>query len=343
MKVLKVGINKKTPVLFHNNDKKILSLLCHNIRLPTSKIARVLNLSRQSTEYRIKSMEKSHLIAGSRTVINIKKLGYHSYHFFLSINTNDSEKEFIKRCLSNEYVNTLLTYSGNLNYELSIIAKTPEEAKSVFEFLTEGLKVGYYFPCLLIENIKASILPGFLPDKIPVLKNIKNDTSFLKQFELKKKDYDVDFKDKMILFSLSQDAQISLGSIGRRVGLTKDSVSYRIKNLVRGGYILQFRPVIDYSILNLSVKSVLIKVNRMDEKEKKRFHHYLKYNNSVLWATEILGNWDYLLYVINREQERIYDFVKDIKKSFEDYIRNYEILFAYQIYKYSFMSSSMVK
>ena len=74
MKVLNVGDKKKSGVLFHQNDKKILSLLCYNVRLPLSKIARILNLSRQSVEYRIKSMEKYHLIPGSRTVINIKKL-----------------------------------------------------------------------------------------------------------------------------------------------------------------------------------------------------------------------------------------------------------------------------
>ena len=85
MKVLKIEEFEKSKVILHKNDKKILSFLCYNVRLPVTKIAKLLGMSRQSVEYRIKIMEKNGLIVGSRTVINIGKMGYSSYHYFLNL------------------------------------------------------------------------------------------------------------------------------------------------------------------------------------------------------------------------------------------------------------------
>ena len=338
MKVLKVKEKDKINVIFHQKDKKILSLLCHNVRLPISKIARLLKLSRQSVEYRIKSMERAHLIAGSRAVINIKKLGYSSYHFFLNLFSREGEAEFIKRCDEDKDVNTLISYSGKFGYEVSIMAENPEHAKNIFDKLIQDLPILDVSPCILTKGVKAGILPGMIPNKIPLIKNIRNDPSFSKQFSLSNKNYKIDEKDKMILFLLSQNAQTTINSIARRVSLTKDAVSYRIKNLIKSNYIIQFRPVIDYSVLDLSIQAVLIKGAG---KDKEKFNQYLKANDKILWATEVFGEWDYLLYVINKSQKQIHELIKDIKHNFANFISSYEILYAYQEHKYSFMTEGM--
>ena len=340
MKVLKINEKDKIKAIFHKNDKKILSLLCYNVRIPISKIARLLKLSRQSTEYRIKSMGQAHLIAGSRTVINIRKLGYHSYYFFLNLSSRDDETEFIKRCDKSGMANTLVSYSGKFGFEVSVMSMSSNDAKGIFEDLVEGLQVNEVFPCILTEGIKASILPGFIPNKIPLIKNIKNDPSFSKQFSLKCKNYKIDIKDKIILFALAQDAKIKLSEIAKKISLTRDAVSYRIKNLIKSGYILQFRPVIDYSVLDLSIQAVLIKGN-YSHKNKIKFKQYLKSNDRVLWATEMMGNWDYLLYVIDKSQNQIHEFIEDLKDKFGSFISGYEILYAYQEHKYSFMTKGM--
>jgi len=338
MRVLNADKVGKTSVLFHKNDRKILSLLCYNARLPISKIAKLSRLSRQSTEYRIKVMEKNHLIAGSRAVINIKKLGYGSYHFFLNIRTESSEKEFRERCLKSNHVNALISYSGKWNYEVSLMEKNPSDAYDKFLDLIKGIEVVEYFPCIILDTIKSSVLPGEIDEKKPNIKNIKNDPSFSRQFDLPKKEYKTDKKDKEILYLLSQNAQISLSYIGKKVGLTKDAVSYRIKKLIRGRYIFQFRPVIDFSVLNLSIQTVLIRSLPKTKEQEDKFNNYLRSSDKVLWATKLFGQWNYLIYVINKDPNDIHEFIKNLKKDFEDYIHSYEIVFAYHEYKYSFMT-----
>ena len=52
-------------------DKKILRILSDNSRTPLTQIAKQVGLSRDSVEYRIKNYEKSGLIEGYRTLVNI--------------------------------------------------------------------------------------------------------------------------------------------------------------------------------------------------------------------------------------------------------------------------------
>lgn len=340
MKVLQLEELSKTKVILHKHDQRIISLLCMNVRLPVSKLASLLKLSRQSVEYRIKVMEKAHLLAGSRAVIRINKLGYSSYHYFLTLHDADSEKSLIKRCMGGEHVNVLINYTGKWNYELSIMAKTPKDAQLHFLELIKDLIVVDYEPCIILETIKSSALPSSLYEKVPSLKYIRNDPSFSKQFSLQGVAYAPDSKDKELLYALSQDAQISIATLAHKLRMSRDSIAYRIKKLIRGGFILEFRPVIDYSILNLSVQTVLLKVNRTAYQDQK-FTCYLKEKRDVLWATEVFGSWDYLFYILTTSQEEINTFISELQKSFPSYIYSYDILFAYKEHRYSFMTPAM--
>ena len=43
----------------------------------------------------------------------------------------------------------------------------------------------------------------------------------------------IDDKDKKILFHLIHDSRQSMKSIGKKIGLSKESVNYRIKRLIK--------------------------------------------------------------------------------------------------------------
>ena len=341
MKVLSSDEGEKSRVILHKNDQKILSLLCSNIRLPISKIAKILGLSRQSVEYRINVMTKNHLIAGSRTVINIKKLGFSSYHFFLNISSESAEKLFITKCKQELSVNALINYSGKWNYEVSIMESSAQKAKEKFSSLIENLQIEEYTPCILLDNVKSAVLPG-IASAPGIIKNIKNDPSFSRQFLENKISYNPDSIDKKILYLLSQDAQINITEIGKKVKLTKDAISYRIKKLIKSDYIIQFRPIIDFNVLGLSIQALLIKGNSEKLQNNEKFDRYLRTSDKVLWATKLFGDYDYLVYVIDKSLEEIHPFIKELKKEFKDEIKSYELIYAYHEYKYSFMTENML-
>ena len=341
MRVLQSENSKKTQVIFHKYDQKILALLCNNIRLPLSKIAQRLRLSRQSVEYRLKVMERAHLIEGSRTVINIRKLGYQSYHYFLSLANESAEQKLLGRAQQSEHVNALVNYSGKLNYELSIMAKIPHEAQTNYVELIHDLPILESASCIILETFKADVLPQLTKELPPPMKYIRNDPSFSKQFTLPPQTCAPDAHDLKILYFLSQDALQSLASLAHRTHLHRDVIAYRIKKLIRSGYILQFRPVINFDALSYSVQALLIKAKR-DPKNDPAFKAVIRQNDRVLWATELFGTWDYLFYLLDHTQEEIHETLTALRKQFPDYIQSYEILFAYKQHKYAFMTEAMM-
>jgi DNA-binding Lrp family transcriptional regulator len=239
-------------------------------------------------------------------------------------------------------VNALITYSGRYTHELSIIARSPAEAHRHFLFLIEGLNVLTPTPVVLLSTIKAEVLPELQREKLSTIKNLRNDPSFSKQFSLPLQKYVLDTKDLELLYLLSQNARLSLIELGKKTLLSSDAVSYRIKKLIRANYILEFRPVINFDALSYSLQAVLIRARR-SKAEDELFRQYLREDISILWATELFGDWDYLLYVLNHSQEEIHASVKGMKKAFPNFFVSYELLFAFQEHKYSFMTEAMMK
>ena len=62
-------------------DKKILRSLISDARTPILEIARNVGISGAAIHQRLRKLEKSGLIAGSKFVINPKVLGYHTMAF----------------------------------------------------------------------------------------------------------------------------------------------------------------------------------------------------------------------------------------------------------------------
>ena len=62
-------------------DKKILRALIENARTPILEIARYIGISGAAIHQRLRKLEKSGLIAGSKFVINPKILGYKTMAF----------------------------------------------------------------------------------------------------------------------------------------------------------------------------------------------------------------------------------------------------------------------
>ena len=341
MKVLQSEESGKR-VVFHAYDRKILALLCRNVRLPLAKIAQLLRLSRQSVEYRINVMEKMHVLEGSRAVINIQSLGHQSYHYFFALQDEKAEKKLKEQALASEMVNALITYSGRYTHEISILARSPAEAQHHFLFLTEGFSLTSVIPIVLLSKLKAEVLPELQHEYLPEIKHIRNDPSFSKQFTLPLQEYHLDMKDFELLYLLSQNARMSLLDLGKKTHLSSDAVSYRIKKLIRAKYLLEFRPVINFDALSYSLQAILIKARR-SKAEDEQFCQYVRGDKSILWATELFGEYDYLLYVLSHSQDEIHTSVKGMQKVFPDYLVSYELLFAYKQHKYAFMTEGMRK
>lgn len=331
---MKVLTQKEIPeqVALDKNDLKILAVLVNNSRTPLSVIAKKVRLSRTSVEYRTKKMRENELIVGSRTVVNLPKIGYNSYHVFVEPLKLEDEKILLDRAVNSASVNAIISYSGRFGMEISIIAKSPADFMLHCEKLFENLNINYSTPLMLLNTVHSLILPKrFFKDiEISEIKEVHTPASA--------KEASVDETDIAILKRISNNADFNILQLAKELNITKDIVKYRINKMISNQIILQFRPAINYSALGLSIHSILIKTEGGRSEELEVF---LKNSESVLWAARTFGDWQYLVYLIADDNYQLHTFIQDLKSKFEKTVKNYELLFAYKEYKYSFFSDNI--
>jgi len=145
----------------------------------------------------------------------------------------------------------------------------------------------------------------------------------------------LDLKDKKILYELDIDCRQSFRNIGKKVGLSKDVVSSRVKELQRKGIIKYFFTLIDSSKLGYnSVRIYIIFRNTTKEIEKEIIDYFVNYRYS--WVVQSLkGKYDLvILFWINE----INNFYKFWEKTLQKYHQYFEkkvlaIYFQHHVYK----------
>ena len=110
----------------------------------------------------------------------------------------------------------------------------------------------------------------------------------------------MDTIDKKILFIMQRNADLPLGEIARRVGLSSTPCWNRIRKLQEDGVIVEKTVILDKEKLNLPITVFLmITVRNHNEIWIKNFKDILKKYNNILEAHRITGSQaDYIIKIV---------------------------------------------
>ncbi len=314
-------------------DKKILCLLSVNARAPVTQIAKKVGLSRDAVQYRINKYESSGIVQGYRTLIDLSKLGYCTYHLFIKLNSPSKEIEnrIISGLVKHNFVRAVINFNGNFDIEVAFVAKdtTDLDEKS-------GIILGdcqhYLLDYELLIISKKFVARTFSKSFI--------DYQSDKEVHLNLK-HDVDKKDIAILKMIGDSAKIPLYEIADNVKLSIDAVIYRINKMIDSGLILKFIPVINYASLGYSLHALIVNIDGLDEKKEKVLKNFLTQDPNVLWAVKTIGKANLLLYVLVENIEDLHETSFKIKRLFPDCIRKYDSLIAYEEHKYIYFPKDL--
>src|SRR5512136_1676871 len=93
----------------------------------------------------------------------------------------------------------------------------------------------------------------------------------------------IDLKDRKILYELDLNCRQSNTQIGKKVGLKKDVVAYRIKRMQDEGVIKNFWTAINTFNLGYNVFRIYITLQYVNvEKKNEIIQHFVNYENT--WA-----------------------------------------------------------
>ena len=116
---------------------------------------------------------------------------------------------------------------------------------------------------------------------------------------------ELDSYDIKIIQALVDDGRLSITDLSEKVGLSKTPCHQRLKRLIKDGYILGFRAVLDPQKLGLDhVAYTEVKLSDTREAALHRFNEAVRNIREIEECQMIAGSYDYLLKVRTADMRR---------------------------------------
>jgi len=309
-------------------DRKILYELDLNCRQSNAQIGKKVGLKRDIVAYRIKRMKDEGTITNFWTAINTFKLGYNVFRIYINFQYVNSQvkEEITQHFVDYKNVWAVLTLKAEIDLDVIVWVNDVYE---FYKFWDDTLdKFEDYFSKYTISiyteafNYQKSWL---LPEK-----NYDSDrllyrtTSGGKSVKIDKTDYD-------LLNEIAIQARTPLIDIAEKLGVSSQSVNYRIKNLMKNGVINAFRVNINLSKLDL--QHYKLEIYLRDHKKRKLIWNYVK-NKLYCDTLNVAVGWSDLEFeIIVKDVDELGKVMEDINSKFGDAIKKQTFWIAEKYYK----------
>ena len=149
-----------------------------------------------------------------------------------------------------------------------------------------------------------------------------------------KKMQELDSKDYKILYRLFLNSRESLSAIGKKVGLPKTVIKYRIDRLVNEKIIENFNTMIDVFKLGYMVYRLnFVFQYASPEKEKEIIDYFVNYQNT--WsAASSKGRYDFTSTILVKNPGEFYSFYEETLKRFRYYLKEIDFSQLYEKFGY---------
>jgi DNA-binding Lrp family transcriptional regulator len=155
----------------------------------------------------------------------------------------------------------------------------------------------------------------------------------------------IDLKDRKILYNLEINSRQPLSNIAKKVGLSENSVSYRIKRLEKNGIIKNFYTIIDaFKLGYIILRFYLSYQYTTPEIEKEIKNHFIN-NHNVMAVYTISGRFDLEIVMIIQNINIFYDFWQKTLNKYCNHFQDLALTFYVQLicFKPSYLINDMDK
>ncbi len=316
-------------------DRKILLALDMDARMPDSSIAKIVGLSKQLTNYRIRRLEKQEIILSYYPVIDHTKLGLQLYRIALKLENLTKEKEQeIVNYLKNR-AGWIVSVLGNWDLWMAIYAKNEFEFVKFWNGFYE--KYGGY-----IENRWISLMTKFLNFERSFIYQQKKNRD--KKFIIGENPEVISLNniDLEILKELTKNARQTSLELSKNINQTERIVRYRLQKLENQKIILGYRPFINTHLLGFKYYKLFIQFKDVTKQDLQKIKTYITQNPNVIYNTEALGGYDFEIEVQFLDSQELMQFISNLREAFPTNIKNINHLEYIKEYKITYFPSSTI-
>lgn len=149
----------------------------------------------------------------------------------------------------------------------------------------------------------------------------------------------IDLKDRKILYNLDLDSRQSFSQIGKKVGLHKDVVAYRVKKLQENEIIKGFYTETDDYLLGYTRHRYYFTYQYTNPEIRKEIIDYFLKNKYIRIIHSTEGHYNLVLISDVKGISKAHSVWKAITSKYRDYFshQDFSVIFQAYIYRYSFL------
>ncbi len=136
----------------------------------------------------------------------------------------------------------------------------------------------------------------------------------------------LDKRDRKLLFQLDLNSRLPLSQLGKKVGLSKQVVDYRLRNLINLKVISEFYTVINFSKLGYTQYKLYFKFQNIDTNKEKEIIEYWVGNKNSIWVAACRGRWDLAVSILAKNVNKLGHILTDFINAYGLFVLEKNIL-----------------
>ncbi len=302
-------------------DRRILTALDMNARMPLGELAKLAGLSRQVASYRIERMKKDGIILGALAIFDSVVVGYNWFRVVVRLGgAGAKQKEEILDFLSNHpnacWVGEV---GGNWDVVVNFVTKDIYEFNNIFEdFLSRYGRFVKAYETLVYVSVR-DLPRNYILDK-------KEKTEY-KEFDHEMKfnpTLELDETDKKIINIISRDAFISNWQIAAKIGVNDKTVTARIKHMEESRLILGYRFMINPSSIGYESYMIFLGVNNLQKERENELINFVRASPNITFLVKHIGRWRMGMEIEVKNRLEFQDYLVQLRDKFGDIISDFE-------------------
>lgn len=303
-------------------DRKILFELEQDSKQSLAQLAKKVGLRKETVFYRMKNLEKRGIIKKYLTEIDTYKIGYGFYPVLIRFqNTTPAKEEEIYSYLERDKNMAWLTKcEGAWDLTFTLIAKSNFEVdwflKRFLEKYSKYISDKYIFITTELHHFKRGFWLG------------RETTKTIKMGGAEK--IKIDLIDLELLKILVSNSREPLVDIGKKLKINPKNVAYRIRKLKRKKIIQGSGILVDFSKVGYRFYKVWFSLQNITEEKVRKMMNYLRDHPNIIWATKLIGFYDFSIEMEVKDVEEFRKILGDIKENFSDLIKKHESILIFE-------------
>ena len=136
---------------------------------------------------------------------------------------------------------------------------------------------------------------------------------------------ELDMLDKKVMYELDLNARASVSEIAKKVRASKETVNFRVKRLLKEGYIKGFYTVFNTAKLGYFYHKTFLKYHRTTPEIETKIIEYIRNHKNCAYLGSCEGPYDLIFLIMVKNSRQFKDFLIDFKDKFGEYILEKEV------------------